>query len=85
MWCVTKVGIRQISSPTTNDALVYVALFNAGIRIFETTNPFQPEEVACFIPQMPEEAEANGINDVHVDENGVIYVVNRLQGGLYIL
>lgn len=24
-------------------------------------------------------------NDVHVDENGIVYVVDRLQGGLYIL
>ena len=37
------------------------------------------------IPQIPEGAQANGINDVHVDENGIMYVVERLQGGLYIL
>ena len=37
------------------------------------------------MPQIPEGADANGINDVHVDENGIVYVVDRLQGGLYIL
>ena len=36
-------------------------------------------------PPNPEGADANGINDVHVDENGIMYVVDRLQGGLYIL
>ncbi len=50
-----------------------------------TTNPFQPREVAYFVPRIPDGAEANGINDVHVDENGIVYVVDRLQGGLYIL
>ena len=49
------------------------------------TNLFQPQEVAYYIPQIPEGADANGINDVHVDENGIMYVVDRLQGGLYIL
>ena len=32
-----------------------------------------------------EGADANDINDVHVDENGIMYVVDRLQGRLYIL
>ena len=53
--------------------------------MFDTTNPFQPEEIAYFIPQIPDSAEANGINDVHVDENGIMYVVDRIKGGLYIL
>ena len=34
---------------------------------------------------IPESAQANGINDIHVDENGIMYVVDRLQGELYIL
>ena len=68
-----------------SDTLVYATFFNGGIRIFDTTNPFQPEEVAYYIPQIPEGADANGTNDVHVDENGIMYVVDRLQGGLYIL
>ena len=70
-----------------SDTLVYATFFNGGIRVFDTTNPFQPQEVAYYIPipQIPEGADANGINDVHVDENGITYVVDRLQGGLYIL
>ena len=53
--------------------------------VFDTTNPSQPQELAHCIPRIPEGANANGINDVHVDENGIMYVVDRLQGGLYIL
>ena len=68
-----------------NEDLVFGTFFNAGIRVFDTKNPFQPEEVAYFIPEIPEGADANGINDVHVDENGIMYVVDRIKGGMYIL
>jgi len=68
-----------------SDHLVFGTFFNAGIRVFDTSNPFQPEEIAYFIPEIPQTAEANGINDVHVDENGILYVVDRIKGGLYIL
>ena len=37
------------------------------IRVFDATNLFQPQEVAYYIPQIREGADANGINDVHVD------------------
>ena len=50
--------------------------------MFDTSNPFQPHEIAYYIPQIPEGADTD---DIHVDENGMMYVVNPLQGGLYIL
>ena len=68
-----------------SETLIYGTFFNGGIRVYDTTNPFRPEEVAYFVPQVPEGATANGINDVFIDENGILYVVDRLQGGLYIL
>lgn len=78
---------ENLPGPTSsiNENLIYATFFNAGIRVFDTSNPFQPEEVAYFVPQIPAGAEANGINDVHVDENGIMYVVDRINGGLYIL
>ena len=68
-----------------DENLIYATFFNGGIRVFDTSNPFQPEEVAYFVPEIPAGAVANGINDVHVDENGILYVVDRINGGLYIL
>ena len=68
-----------------NEDLVFGTFFNAGIRVFDIKNPFQPEEVAYFVPEIPEGADANGINDIHVDENGIMYVVDRIKGGMYIL
>ena len=68
-----------------SDTLIFATLFNAGVRVYDTSDPFRPEEVAYFVPEIPEGAASNGINDVYVDENGIMYVVDRLKGGLYIL
>ena len=68
-----------------SDRYIYATLFNAGVRVYDTSDPFRPEEVAYFVPEIPEGAPSNGINDVYVDENGIMYVVDRLKGGLYIL
>ena len=68
-----------------SDTLIFATLFNAGVRVYDTSDPFRPEEVAYFVPDIPEGAPSNGINDVYVDENGIMYVVDRLKGGLYIL
>ena len=78
---------RTSPGPTCfqSDTLIFGTFFNGGVRVYDTSNPFQPEEVAYFVPPIPEGATANGINDVYVDENGIMYVVDRLKGGLYIL
>ena len=68
-----------------SDNLIFATLFNAGVRVYDTSDAFHPEEVAYFVPDIPEGAPSNGINDVYVDENGIMYVVDRLKGGLYIL
>lgn len=68
-----------------SDTLVFGTFFNAGVRVYDTSNRYQPKEVASFVPQIPEGAPSNGINDVYVDEKGIMYVVDRIKGGLYIL
>ena len=80
-----RVANRPGPSPLQSDTLVYATFFNAGIRIFDSANPFHSQEVAYYIPSIPEGTDANGINDGHVDENGIMHVVDRLQGRLYIL
>ncbi len=64
---------------------MFVTYFNAGVRVHDDTNHFQPEEVAYFVPPKLDSAASVGINDVYVDENRVMYVVDRIKGGLYIL
>ena len=67
--------------------LIFGTYFNGGVRAHDITNPFQPREVAYYVPDAPEgsKAKAPQINDVFVDENRIIYAVDRFGGGLYIL
>ena len=52
-----------------------------------SSNPYQPKEVAYFVPPAPPLSRAGSIqlNDVFVDERGIVYTVDRFAGGLYIL
>lgn len=63
------------------------AFFSAGIRLFDIRNPFQPREIAHFVPAPPPGSPAGSIqiNDVYADERGLLYAVDRFTGGLYIL
>ena len=58
-----------------------------GLRAYDTTNPYQPQEVGYFVPAAPERAPTGSIqiNDVFVDERAVVYTVDRHVGGLYTL
>jgi hypothetical protein len=55
--------------------------------VFDTSNPYRPEEIAYFIPATPEGSRSGvaEINDVYVDENQIVYIVDRFAGGLYTL
>jgi hypothetical protein len=70
-----------------SEDLVFGAYFNAGVRIHDVSNPRAPREVGYFVPAPPERAPhgAAQMNDVYVDENGIIYAIERFTGGLYIL
>jgi hypothetical protein len=70
-----------------DETLVFGAFFNAGIRVFDTADPFHPQLVAWFRPEAPAGSPAGAIqmNDVYVDEGGIVYAVDRFRGGLYVL
>jgi len=61
--------------------------FNGGVRVFDLSDPFRVEELAYFVPKTPPSSKlpTAQINDVFVDENGLIYAMERMAGGLYIL
>ena len=59
--------------------------FSAGLRVYDLTDPFNPEEVGAFLPETPEGQRGCRISDVYVDENHLIYAADRSNGGLYIL
>ena len=78
---------ENLPVPTSHvsDTIVYSTFFNAGLRVHDISDPFRPQEVAYFVPPVPEGARANSVNDVYVDEGELIYTVDRIKGGLYIL
>ncbi len=68
-----------------DDLLIYLCYFNAGIRVIDISNAFRPSETGYFIPPAPKGQESIQINDVYVDSDGLIYITDRIGGGLYIL
>ncbi len=62
------------------DPFVYVTWFSGGLRIVDITDPLLPEEVGCFIPETGAGASAPQSNDVDVDERGIIYLIDRING-----
>ncbi|MGA8193714.1 MAG: hypothetical protein WB902_10130 [Acetobacteraceae bacterium] len=70
-----------------SSTLVFGTYFGGGLRVHDITDPLQPREVASFIPDPPDGSpmKAAMINDVYVDENRLVYAVDRFAGGLYVL
>jgi hypothetical protein len=68
-----------------SDEVIVGAFFNAGVRAFDIRDPFQPRELGHLVPEAPPSSPVGAIqvNDVYVDERGVIYAVDRFNGGLY--
>jgi len=74
-----------------HDDLLFMTWFNAGLRIFNISDPVQPREVGYFVPPIP--AQRRGIfpktlvpqtEDVVVDARGNIYVSDK-NHGIYVL
>ena len=70
-----------------SDQVVIGTFFNGGLRAYDISNPYQPKEIATFVPEAPALAPQGTIqlNDVFADERGIVYTVDRHVGGLYIL
>ena len=70
-----------------SEEIVIGTFFNAGVRAYDVANPYQPQEVAYYVPAAPAMAPSGAIqlNDLYVDERRIIYSADRHAGGLYIL
>ena len=70
-----------------SENVVFGTFFNGGVRAFDLSNPLQPKEAGYFVPGVPSLAPKGSaqINDVWVDENRLVYAVDRFGGGLYTL
>jgi hypothetical protein len=70
-----------------SDSIVVGTFFNGGVRAYDTSNPYQPEEIAYYVPAAPKLAPTGAIqlNDVYVDDRGIVFTMDRHIGGLYAL
>jgi len=70
-----------------SDQIVLGAFFNAGVRAYDISNPFQPQEIAYFVPGAPKMSPKGAIqiNDVYVDDRGIVFAADRFSGGIYVL
>ena len=59
--------------------------FREHVRAFDLSDPFRPAEVAHAVPPAPRKSpkKAVQLNDVFVDDRGVLFTVDRMIGGLY--
>jgi hypothetical protein len=70
-----------------SEEIIFGVFFNAGVRVYDIKNPYRPETIAYFIPPGPENSRVSTaqMNDIYVDERGVVYAGERWTGGLYCL
>ena len=76
---------QPVRTSWISEEIIVGSYFSGGVRIHDISNPYQPREVAYFIPDVPGSAKGTQINDVYVDENAIVYAIDRHKGGLYIL
>jgi len=86
-------------TPIYYKRLLFLAHFNAGVRVVDIRDPYHPREVAYFIPEVTPKTESRCIkidnadrcrvaiqtNNVEVDDRGYIYIVDRANTGMHIL
>jgi hypothetical protein len=86
-----RIGAHNIheNDPEPGSAIlkntVVATWFSAGIRIYEISDPFRPNEIAAFLPETPAGQRGCRISDVFVDDRKYIYAADRARGGIYIL
>ena len=76
----------------TSDVLIFATFQSGGVRVYDITNPFRPEERGFFVPPPPQKLidPRPGIKlithsaDLYVAANGLIYVTDY-NGGFHVL
>ena len=78
---------RPTENSRTLRRTVVGSYFNGGVRAYSIADPSHPVEIGYLIPQAPpgNPTRTIQINDVYVDENGLIYANDRASGGLYVI
>jgi hypothetical protein len=92
-------SVNENLTPIYYKRIVFVAHFNAGVRAVDIRDPYNPKEIAYYIPAINDKTDkrcvGNGAdqkckiaiqtNNVEVDDRGYIYIVDRANTGMHIL
>ena len=92
-------SVHDAYHPGFDKTMAVLSYFNAGVRAFDIRNPFDPVEIAYYVPQANENTieaciEIDGVevcdvaiqtNNVNIDDRGLIYAVDRAHTGLHIV
>ena len=65
-----------------SERLVFATYFNAGLRVYDLEDPAHPVEIAHWLPEAAPGQEAPQANDLYVEESGVVWVTDRVGGGV---
>lgn len=63
--------------------IMFIAHFNAGVRALDIRDPYNPREIAHYVPDSGGRAVTT--NNVEVDDRGYIYIVDRHGLGMHVL
>ena len=90
---------NESMEPIFRNKIAAISYFNAGVRMLDIRNPYQPKEIAYFIPSITKDTDQRCIkvdgkdrckiaiqtNNVETDDRGYIYIVDRANTGMHIL
>jgi len=64
---------------------VFATWFSAGLRAYDLSDPGTPREVAHWVAEPPPGQPVAQANDLWVEETGLVWVTDRIGGGLHLL
>jgi hypothetical protein len=75
-----RFGAHQPWEHVGADNIVFLAWFSGGVRAVDISNPYQPREVAAYVPPAARGRPVAQTNDVFVDRRGFVYAIDRYEG-----
>ncbi len=73
-------GAHQPQEQVYENNLIFLTWFAGGMRVLDISDPYRPEEVGHFVPEPGKGQTLVQSNDVFVDEDGLIYLLDRFDG-----